>query len=493
MERTPPATAPPAVPAAAAAGEDRLSALNDGTLHAILALLPLRDAAATSALSRRWPRVFATLPRLVLHPATFNRRDFDDGGDEDYCEDAFRWADALESVLEARAAPVAAFEAHGKIMCRFVEWFDEVLRQLCGAGGLLELGVWNTKFNDCYELPSSVYSCKTLTSLELFCCRLRVPGAITGLRAVRSLQLRSVVASDADLRRVISRCSAVERLGIHQVHKARNVVVRAPSLEKLEISSYRPLRVSVQKAPRLHTVELSLYYDWPEVSWSVHDTQNSDEEYSFSEIEEMFDFEKMAEREHKKTDEIGNMVTFLGGLGCARKLRLCLSTEYAKVLRRAKVPMPKRLPKKYELLGLKTLTLNLDHNHELLATLVSCLLNSSPNLEDLRIIEDSNHPAPLGAEFWEELISARCVEKHLKNVIYYMDSLSKGHPCGGLSQFLVMNARVLKRMSILYFRSRIKPDDAAKLEAVRNELHRWPRASPGVILELSPVDRYPSL
>jgi hypothetical protein len=36
----------------------------------------------------------------------------------------------------------------------------------------------------------------------------------------------------------------------------------------------------------------------------------------------MLDYEKMAKREHKRTDEIGNMVTFLSGLGCAKKLHL---------------------------------------------------------------------------------------------------------------------------------------------------------------------------
>jgi hypothetical protein len=48
------------------------------------------------------------------------------------------------------------------------------------------------------------------------------------------------------------------------------------------------------------------------------------------------------------------------------------------------------LPKKKYLLGLKSLSLTLDHNHEVLATLVSCLLNSSSNLKDLRIIVKSS-------------------------------------------------------------------------------------------------------
>jgi hypothetical protein len=52
-------------------------------------------------------------------------------------------------------------------------------------------------------------------------------------------------------------------------------------------------------------------------------------------------------------------------------------------LSKARVSMPKRLPKENYLLGLETLTLILDYNHEGMATLVSCLLNSSPNLKYL--------------------------------------------------------------------------------------------------------------
>jgi len=48
--------------------------------------------------------------------------------------------------------------------------------------------------------------------------------------------------------------------------------------------------------------------------------------------------------------------------------------------------MPKVLPKRRCLFGLEKLNLVLDHNHEVFATLVSCLLNSSPILKDLRIV-----------------------------------------------------------------------------------------------------------
>ncbi|TVU32792.1 hypothetical protein EJB05_24548, partial [Eragrostis curvula] len=356
---------------------DRLSALDDGTLHAILALLPLRDAAATSALSRRWPRVFATLPRLVLQPNTFNRREFDDGGDEDYCEDARRWMHSLAFVLESRAAPY---------MGLYDDWFDALFRELCASGGLLELSITNTKYSECYPLPSAVYNCGTLTTLDLFNWRLKVPGRITGLRALRSLRLCNVVASDDDLRRIITRCSAMEHLEIYNVRKARNIVIRATSLEKLDIFAHRPLCISVKKSPRLDSVRLSLSYSYPESSWSIYDSKDSNEDYTFAEIEEMYDYKEMAEREHQLTDEVGNMVTFL-------------NSEWARPRQEAPDVLAGRI------------------------------FPVSPS--------SSNRPS--------KAILARALS------------------------VLLMNARVLKRLCIEYRPWLVKPEHAAKLEAVRNE------------------------
>lgn len=88
-------------------------------------------------------------------------------------------------------------------------------------------------------------------------------------------------------------------------------------------------------------------------------------------------------------------------------------------------------------------------------------------------------------------MDADCALNHLSSVTFYMDSLFKGHPCGGLCGFLVKNARVLRRMRIEYYSPEVRPVDAAKVEAVWCELHGWPRASPDVVLELCPLDRYP--
>ncbi|KAL6905615.1 hypothetical protein ACP4OV_003216 [Aristida adscensionis] len=484
---------------AAGDAEDRLSALGDDTLHAILARLPLRDAAATAALSRRWPRVFATLPRLLLRPATFNRRGFpDDGGDGDYegrCEDAGRWMDALARVLRGRAAPLVTLDVEAAFLDQHGARFHRLLRDLCaGAGGrgLLELSLGNTRHAECPALPTPVYGCAALTSLDLYNWRLQTPSKLTGLRAVRLLRLRNVAATDAVLRRVIARCGALERLEIHDVHTARNLVVCAPRLESLDVYSYRPLRVAVRKAPPLDTVRLSLSYGYPEDHWSLHDRIDVDGEQSLPETtEEMLDFKKMAETEHKQTDEVGNMVSFLGGLGRTKNLRLHLSTEYSEVLSMAKVSIPKRLHEKNLLLGLKTLALTLDHNHEVLATFVSCLLNSSPNLKDLRITElrRSGNPVPLSAEFWDKQINAGCV-LNLSTVTLYTDSLFEGQPCWGLCRVLVMKAKVLERMTIQYH-SQVNPEHEAKIKAMQRGFPLWPRASLDVVLEMCPLDGCP--
>jgi len=188
--------------------------------------------------------------------------------------------------------------------------------------------------------------------------------------------------------------------------------------------------------------------------------------------------------------------------------------------------MPKILPKKSCLLGLEMLTLSLDHNNEALATLISCLLNRCPNLKNLKIIVSPKQlmfiqffflpaaapkmllccvirkgaahddrwesPAPLAAEFWEEQINGDRVLNHLSSITIYVDSLFENYPCLGLCQFLVMNARILKRMSIHYYHWQLKMGQVVLVEAVRNEVQLWPRANPNVLLELSPVDRHPN-
>uniref|UniRef100_A0A0D3ETB2 FBD domain-containing protein n=2 Tax=Oryza TaxID=4527 RepID=A0A0D3ETB2_9ORYZ len=144
------------------------------------------------------------------------------------------------------------------------------------------------------------------------------------------------------------------------------------------------------------------------------------------------------------------------------------------------------------------LCLDLDYDDEVLATLVSCLLNSSPNLKDLKIHSSLRPYCFISRRLlgdWEKIDADCCVQNHLCSqdipVILFIDALSESNPCAGLCHFLVMNARILQKVSIEYLRSDVKPEHAAKLEAIRSDLHLWPRASSNVQLELCPLDHYP--
>ncbi|CAN6228225.1 unnamed protein product [Urochloa humidicola] len=66
---------PPAQPAKRASAEspsgDRLSALPDGLLHAVLSFLPAQQAVRTSVLSRRWRHLSRTSPCVKIDMREF--------------------------------------------------------------------------------------------------------------------------------------------------------------------------------------------------------------------------------------------------------------------------------------------------------------------------------------------------------------------------------------------------------------------------------------
>ncbi|PRQ47946.1 putative F-box domain-containing protein [Rosa chinensis] len=79
---------------------DRISGLPDEILVSILSLLPLKEAQATSILSRRWQYVWAYCTTL----------NFDDE----------------KNLVRLRLSDREALELE---MCRYVNWVDSVLKQ----------------------------------------------------------------------------------------------------------------------------------------------------------------------------------------------------------------------------------------------------------------------------------------------------------------------------------------------------------------------------
>ncbi|KAJ3685080.1 hypothetical protein LUZ61_014244 [Rhynchospora tenuis] len=226
---------------------DLISRLPDAILHIILSKLEIRDAAVTTAVSKRWAPLFPTLPSLKIdaNSLTFVNE--------------IKWVDALFPVLKARQTPVKKFEIGLEILNHCRNDFYKVFRCLC-ISGVEELVIDNYSLNDLYRIPSPVFSCNTIAKLEFFNCNLVVPSKLTGLQGVKSLKLVVVTVADDHLRRMISRCKAMEKLVICCCNEVKKIAIRAPSLSELVVSQTSPFVISLQSSPQLASVAVSFGY-----------------------------------------------------------------------------------------------------------------------------------------------------------------------------------------------------------------------------------------
>ncbi|KAJ1689744.1 hypothetical protein LUZ63_013899 [Rhynchospora breviuscula] len=311
--------------------EDFISRLPNIILHMILSKLKMRDAAVTTALSKRRAPVFTTLPYLKIDANSFNPRVlvYPSPG-EPYVENPEIWIYSLCSVLDSRKTPIEKFEIDVGIFKLYHKHFNVVFRELC------------------------------------------------------------VAVADNDLRRMISRCNAMEKLVIIDCHKVQNIVICGPSLLELMISLHRPVGISLKSVPRLAFVEVSLIYDYD--MWMNYHA-SFEERYAAREDsdEDIFslsprDFNgRDSGKTFEGTNEATNLVAFLNRIRSVKDLRLNFSSEYRVMLSNEGIVLPTRLSPKCYLVELKKLHLSWPSNYHTFNTIVSCLLNSSPHLTEIII------------------------------------------------------------------------------------------------------------
>ncbi|KAJ4787728.1 F-box/RNI-like/FBD-like domains-containing protein [Rhynchospora pubera] len=473
--------------------EDFISRLPDTILHMILSKLEMRDAAVTTAVSKRWAPVFTTLPSLKIDGNSFNPRvlAYPDHW-EPYVEDADKWMESLFSVLDSRKTPIEKFEIDVGIFAKCDGYFHVVFRELCGAG-VKELLILNNAFDHIYDLPSPVFSCNTIVNLELLYCSIEVPSKLTGLRSVKSLKLRHVTVADIDLRRMISRCNAMEKLVITDCNKVENIVIRGPSLLELVINFCRPVGISLKSVPRLAFVEVSLIYDynsWFEYYASFEERfaarEDSDEDFfTYCSNDNSF---RDTGKTFEGTNEATNLMAFLNRIRSVKDLRLNFSNEYRAMLSKEGIALPTRLSPKCYLVELRKLQLSWPSNYHTFNTLVSCLLNSSPHLMEIIICVDASsddkyrHFA-LELDFWDKQLPAECVKHHMTTATFYYGYISED--CFGFPKFLLLNARNLKNMNIFYTgKLKDKPETADK---IKHEVLAVQQASPDVEMTIKPL------
>ncbi|CAI9097512.1 OLC1v1033958C1 [Oldenlandia corymbosa var. corymbosa] len=184
-------------------GIDLFSNMPSELIENILGFVPLGDAVRTSALSRRWRKVWLKLPKLMFD-ATFGEVKAGVTSSEKLLLVMYR-------VLLARKAPIheLALSVPGLGSCSEIDQFAEIASEK----GVRKLAI-EFPNGTSHMLHSSVFSCLELTHLRLRGCNIKPPPSFKGFSNLLSLTLGGVSITADVLLNLISLSPLLEWLHI---------------------------------------------------------------------------------------------------------------------------------------------------------------------------------------------------------------------------------------------------------------------------------------
>lgn len=320
---------------------DRLSSLPWDVLDTILGKLPLRDAARTSVLSRKWGYKWTGLSQLIV---------------DDKCirgsvsDKAARWAEIKKIIDQIRSrhhGPIEKFKLIA-YCCPNYSHLDDWITFLTEKG-IKELSLQEFSFIMHYKLPSCVFSCPKLSCLELFGCLLRLPSSFRGFDCLKTLQLSQVSITSDTLEILVSNCYILERLTLLNIDHLSHIKIHNQNLRYVKIDC-KFGDICLGNSSILATVDIRMF--------------------------------PMYGRSVQQPDEKGrlcNLVRVLGSLLSTK--RLSLSNHFLEYL--VNDVVPPSLPTLASLLALNLTEIRFTNLKEIVASIF--ILRSSPSLKDLHI------------------------------------------------------------------------------------------------------------
>ncbi|XP_020235432.1 F-box/FBD/LRR-repeat protein At1g13570 isoform X2 [Cajanus cajan] len=279
-----------------------------------------------------------------------------------------------------------------------------------------------------YKIHSCLFSCQSLTHLELFNCWLKPPSAFQGFKNLKSLDLQHVTLAQDVFENLITSCPLLERLTLMNFDGFSHLNIDAPNLLFFDIGG-KFEDISFENTFQLAVVSIGLYLN----------------------------FEINQSRFHGSSS---NMLNFFVHLHHVQRLEV--QSYFLKYLAVGVVPI--KLPRPCMDLSYLSIRMNFNDSKEISAAL--CLLRSSPNLQELEILARTEEQTVLSHTCWEDVYLS-CPVMQLRYV--KIDGISGIKRELDFIYFLLLYSPVLERMTV-------KPVSNVGSELMK-ELLRFRRAS----------------
>ncbi|XP_031404951.1 F-box/FBD/LRR-repeat protein At1g13570-like isoform X2 [Punica granatum] len=404
--------------------QDRISDLPVDLIERILCLLPLREAARTSILSRSWRYTWTALTELVFdeHCTPLPSRDK---------SIAERLVKIIDTVLLHHWGPIKKFVlSHGRFKgtSDIDRWIMHLSRM-----SVTDF-TFHLEYNDPFCIPSCLFHCRHLVKLDLAHCSLKLPPAFEGFENLESLQLTAVNLTQDSLEKLISSCPQLSELDLLLADHITHLTIDAPNLK-----------------------ELAIYGDLGDINFGCN---------SLTRVE-MGSF--YMEYEHAQANEYhSNLEKFFTQLLLIRVLRI--EEEGLKYLSVGKVPTV--LPNPIVNLEIIVIKADLSCLRDALTTL--CILRSSPNLEQIVFSLCSEHEVADEDEIEDcsEIYRSPSPLKALR-FVSVCDSNNRPQEMSFL-KFVLLNSPVLEKMEVHV--SRAGPD-MIRADKLLEKLEQFQRAS----------------
>ncbi|KAJ0639587.1 putative leucine-rich repeat domain superfamily, F-box-like domain superfamily [Helianthus annuus] len=204
---------------------DRISTLPQPILETILCLLPTKEAARTSILSREWRYKWTTIPKLDLSHSM-------------WCESASNQTSGIASssrnrnmrckscydmqhILLLRQGPI--HELSFLIPVEDCLGLDPIMLHLSRNHPVKKLTLSNWDCYSSYKLPTSLFSFHHLTDLDINCLDINCldldhPQIFNGFGSLKTLCLRFVGISSKTLLCLLSNCPSLKTLTLVSFH-----------------------------------------------------------------------------------------------------------------------------------------------------------------------------------------------------------------------------------------------------------------------------------